>query len=234
MSKLTRRPPAPAAEHIAHSILALRGHKILLDTELARLYGVPTKRLNEQVRRNRERFPEDFMFQVNAEEFEALRSQFATSNAAPGRGGRRYRPYAFTEHGALMAANVLNSARAIEVSVYVVRAFMRLRETLAAHKDLAKTLQQLEKKTEALTLQHDTLAANTRAQFKQVSRQPPAQKQAPQWDSFCQMVLQQPMLLIRWKRCSAIPILPFSLVFQRGARVACIIVHLPWGAQHPI
>ena len=168
MSKLTRRPPAPAAEHIAHSILALRGHKILLDTELARLYGVPTKRLNEQVRRNRERFPEDFMFQVNAEEFEALRSQVATSNAAPGRGGRRYRPYAFTEHGALMAANVLNSARAIEVSVYVVRAFMRLRETLAAHKDLAKTLQQLEKKTEALTLQHDTLAANTRAQFKQV------------------------------------------------------------------
>jgi len=151
-----------------HSILALRGHKILLDTELARLYGVPTKRLNEQVRRNRERCPEDFMFQVSIEEFEALRSQFATSNAAPGRGGRRYRPYAFTEHGALMAANVLNSARAIEVSVYVVRAFMRLRETLAAHKDLAKTLQQLEKKTEALTLQHDTLAANTRAQFKQV------------------------------------------------------------------
>jgi phage regulator Rha-like protein len=168
VSKLTRRPPVPAAEDIAHSIVALRGHKILLDTELARLYGVPTKRLNEQVRRNRERFPEDFMFQVNAEEFEALRSQFATSNAAPGRGGRRYRPYAFTEHGALMAANVLNSARAIEVSVYVVRAFMRLRETLAAHKDLAKTLQQLEKKTEALTLQHDTLAANTRAQFKQV------------------------------------------------------------------
>jgi len=168
VSKLTRRPPAPAAEDIAHSILALRGHKILLDTELARLYGVPTKRLNEQVRRNRERFPEDFMFRVNAEEFEALRSQFATSNAAPGRGGRRYRPYAFTEHGALMAANVLNSARAIEVSVYVVRAFMRLRETLAAHKDLAKTLQQLEKKTEALTLQHDTLAANTRVQFKQV------------------------------------------------------------------
>jgi phage regulator Rha-like protein len=168
VSKLTRRPPVPAPEDIAHSIVALRGHKILLDTELARLYGVPTKRLNEQVRRNRERFPEDFMFQVNAEEFEALRSQFATSNAAPGRGGRRYRPYAFTEHGALMAANVLNSARAIEVSVYVVRAFMRLRETLAAHKDLAKTLQQLEKKTEALTLQHDTLAANTRAQFKQV------------------------------------------------------------------
>jgi hypothetical protein len=116
VGKLTRRPPAPAAEHIARSILALRGHKILLDTELARLYGVPTKRLNEQIRRNRERFPEDFMFQVSTEEFEALRSQFATSNEPPGRGGRRYRPYAFTEHGALMAANVLNSARAIEVS----------------------------------------------------------------------------------------------------------------------
>src|SRR2546422_10355547 len=103
------------------------------------------------------------MFQVSIEEFEALRSQFATSNAGPGRGGRRDRPYAFTEHGALMAANVLNSARAIEASVYVVRAFMRLRETPAAHKDLAKTLQQPEKKPEPPTLQHDTLDANPRA-----------------------------------------------------------------------
>ena len=140
----------------------------MLDADLAALYGVTTKRLNEQVRRNRERFPEDFMFQVSPAEFDALRSQFATSNAAPGRGGRRYRPHAFTEHGALMAANVLNSARAIEVSVYVVRAFVRLREILAAHKDLAKKLEELERKTEALALQHEHLAANTRAQFKQV------------------------------------------------------------------
>lgn len=100
----------------------LRGQKVLLDAELAALYGVTTKRFNEQVRRNRERFPADFMFQLTAEEHEALRSHFATSKTAPtGRGGRRYLPYAFTEHGAIMAATILNSPRAVETSVYVVR-----------------------------------------------------------------------------------------------------------------
>jgi len=154
------------AERIENRILLLRGQKVLLDADLAALYGVTTKRLNEQVRRNRERFPEDFMFQMSAAEFEALRSQSATSNV--GRGGRRYAPYVFTEHGAIMAANVLNSPRALEVSIYVVRAFVRLRETLAAHKDLAAKLAVLEQKTEALAFKHDTLAANTRAQLRQV------------------------------------------------------------------
>jgi hypothetical protein len=145
-----------------------RGEKVLLDADLGNLYGVVTKRLNEQVRRNPTRFPPDFMFQLTDQEFSRLRSQFATSKMHPGRGGRRYLPYAFTEHGALMAANLLNSSRAIEVSVYVVRAFVRLRETLAAHKDLARKLEELERKTEALALKHDALAAHTHAQFKEV------------------------------------------------------------------
>lgn len=97
----------------------------MLDSDLAGLCGVTTKRFNEQVKRNRDRFPADFRFWLNAGEMEALRSQFATSN--PERGGRRYLPYAFTEHGAIMAATVLNTSRAVEVSVYVVRAFIRLR-----------------------------------------------------------------------------------------------------------
>ena len=135
------------AEGIESRILLIRGHKVMLDSDLAELYGVTTKRLNEQVKRNRERFPEDFMFQLSEEESGSLRSQFATSS--PRRGGRRYRPYAFTEHGAIMAASVLNSARAVEVSVYVVRAFVKLREMLASHQELAQKLAELEQKIEA-------------------------------------------------------------------------------------
>jgi len=153
-------------ERIESRILLVRGHKVLLDADLATLYGVQTRRLNEQVRRNLARFPADFMFQLTDAEFELLMSQFATSN--PGRGGRRKRPLVFTEHGALMAATVLNSARAVEVSLYVVRAFVRLRETLATHKDLASKLHVLEKKTEALALRHDGFAASTRLQLRQV------------------------------------------------------------------
>jgi len=156
-------------ETITHRILLLRGQKVLLDSDLAELYGVPTKRFNEQVRRNLERFPADFMFQLSEEEFSALRSHFATSNEKPGgRGGRRYLPFAFTEHGAIMAATILNSPRATEVSVYVVRAFVRLREVLASNVELAKRLDDLERTTEALSMQHDTFARNTRAQLKQV------------------------------------------------------------------
>ena len=131
-------------EGIERSILLIRGQKVILDADLARLYGVTTKRLNEQVRRNQKRFPNDFMFRLTKQEVTALRSQFATSNV--GRGGRRYFPYAFTEHGAIMAANVLNSRKAIEVSVYVVRAFVRLRQILASHKELAHRLDELERK----------------------------------------------------------------------------------------
>jgi phage regulator Rha-like protein len=136
------------AERIERSILLIRGQKVLLDSDLASLYGVTTKRLNEQVKRNIERFPVDFMFQLNGEEHEALRSQIATLKTGRGQ-HRKYRPYVFTEHGAIMAANVLNSPRAIEMSVYVVRAFVRLREVLATHKDLARKLEELEKKYDA-------------------------------------------------------------------------------------
>jgi len=155
-------------ERIGARIIVVRGEKVLLDSDLAALYAVTTKRLNEQVRRNRKRFPQDFVFPLTDQEVAGLRSQNATSNTRAGRGGRRYAPYAFTEHGALMAANVLSSSRAIEVSVFVVRAFVRLRETLAAHKELAKKLEELERKTEALALKHDALAAGTRSQLREV------------------------------------------------------------------
>jgi hypothetical protein len=135
-------------ERIAGAILLVRGHKVILDSDLAGLYGVTTKRLNEQVKRSSERFPADFMFQLNAEEHQALRSQIATLKVGRGH-HRKYRPYVFTEHGAIMAASVLNSPRAIQVSVHVVRAFVRLREMLATHKDLARKLEELEKKYDA-------------------------------------------------------------------------------------
>jgi hypothetical protein len=153
-------------ERIAQAIVLVRGQKVLLDEDLATLYGVETRRFNEQVRRNLDRFPVDFMFQLDDTEYAALISQFATSK--PGRGGRRKLPLAFTEHGAIMAATVLNSPRAVEVSVYVVRAFVRLREVLTSSRELAAKLDALEQKTELLSLQHETFAGNTRAQLKQV------------------------------------------------------------------
>jgi hypothetical protein len=127
-------------------ILVVRGQRVMLDSDLAELYGVGTKVLNQAVKRNLERFPEDFMLQLTPEETRSLRSQTVTSNA--GRGGRRYPPYAFTEHGAVMLASVLNSPIAIEASIRVVRAFVKLRSILAAHKDLAKRLEALEQKTD--------------------------------------------------------------------------------------
>jgi hypothetical protein len=135
-------------ERIEQAILWMRGQKVILDADLAVLYGVTTKRLNQQVRRNIERFPADFLFQLTAEESEALRLQFATLKAGRGQ-HRKYAPLAFTEHGAIMAASVLNSPRAIQVSVHVVRAFVRLREVLATHKDLARKLEDLEKRYDA-------------------------------------------------------------------------------------
>lgn len=153
-------------DSISRRIALVRGQKVMIDHELADLYGVETRRLNEQVRRNAGRFPPDFMFQLTAAEYADLMSQIATSNA--GRGGRRKLPLAFSEHGALMAATVLNTSRAVEVSVYVVRAFVQLREVLATHLELAVKLEELEHKTELLALKHDSLALNTRAQLKQV------------------------------------------------------------------
>lgn len=154
-------------ESITHRILMLRGQKVLLDSDLATLYDVPTKRFNEQVKRNLERFPADFMFQLTEEEWESLRSQIATLKSGRGQ-HRKYMPYAFTEHGAIMAATILNSPRATEVSVYVVRAFVKLREVLASNAELAKRLDDLEQSTEAKAMQHDIFARNTRVQLKQV------------------------------------------------------------------
>jgi phage regulator Rha-like protein len=131
-------------------ILILRHQRVILDSDLAELYGVSVKRLNEQVRRNRERFPPDFMFRLAAKEDQILRSQIATSSQK--HGGRRYPPYAFTEHGAIMAATVLNSKRAIEMSVFVVRAFVRMREMLVKNRQLAAKINELDRRLET----HDT------------------------------------------------------------------------------
>ena len=152
-------------EHLEPLIVAIRGHRVVLDADLARLYGVDTKRFNEAFKRNRDRFPVDFAFQLTAEEFAELRSQIATSSSQPAdslednrsqfatgsHGGRRYLPWAFTEHGALMAANILRSARAVQMSVFVVRAFVRLREEVAANTSVFARLAEIERKL----LQHD-------------------------------------------------------------------------------
>jgi len=134
-------------EMIERKIYLIRGHKVMLDSDLAELYGVPTRRLNEQFKRNIARFPSDFMFQLSPEEAETLRSHFATSSSR--HGGRRYLPHVFTEQGVAMLSSVLNSERAIQVNIAIMRAFVKLREMIASHKDLAKKLYDLEKKYDA-------------------------------------------------------------------------------------
>lgn len=128
---------------VERAIFIARGRRVVVDSDLASLYGVTVSRFNEAVRRNAERFPTDFAFQLAREEYEALRSQTAISK--PGRGGRRYLPYVFTEHGAVMAAMVLNSPKAVEVSVDVVRAFVHLRQILSSNHQLAAKVADLEK-----------------------------------------------------------------------------------------
>lgn len=138
------KTPIPT-EVIEQKIHFIRGHKVMLDGDLAKLYGVPTKRLNEQVRRNIKRFPPDFMFQLTADEAKFLRSQNATLKT--GRGQHlKYLPYAFTEQGVAMLSSALNSERAIEVNILIMRTFVKLREMIASHKDLVKKLDELEKK----------------------------------------------------------------------------------------
>jgi len=129
---------------IERTIFTLRGVRVMFDADLAELYGVKTHRLNEQVKRNSARFPSDFVFQLAPAEYAGLISQSAISNA--GRGGRRGQPFAFSEHGALMVASVLNSPRAIEMSIFVVRAFAKLKRVLDAHRELADKLAELERK----------------------------------------------------------------------------------------
>ena len=146
-----------AVAAIAHRILVIRGHKVMIDADLAALYDVPTKRLNQQVKRNADRFPPDFMFQLTRDERDKVvancdhlsRLKFSSST-----------PYAFTEHGALMAASVLNTPRAVEVSLFVVRAFVQLRETLGAHKELASRLDELESRIERKFSSHDQAIAS--------------------------------------------------------------------------
>lgn len=135
------------AERIERAILLVRSQKVMLDADLAALYGVPTRRLNEQVRRNLRRFPADFMFQLRPAEVRILRSQFATSKR--GRGGRRYAPLAFTEQGVAMLSSVLHSQRAVQVNIEIMRAFVRLRLMLGSHADLARRLDALENKYDA-------------------------------------------------------------------------------------
>ena len=134
-------------EMIEQKIYLIRGHKVMLDSDLAEMYDVATKVLLQAVKRNLNRFPADFMFQLNYQEVAALRSQFVTSKS--GRGGRRYPPYAFTEQGVAMLSSVLNSERAIEVNIHIMRAFVKLRKMIASHKDLARRLDDLEKKYDA-------------------------------------------------------------------------------------
>ncbi len=142
-------------ERVERRILLIRGQKVMLDADLAELYGVETKALNRAVRRNLSRFPQDFMFQLTAKEFEglrfhfgtsSLRSQFVTSNP---RGGRRYLPLAFTKQGVAMLSSVLHSERAVQVNIAIMRAFVKLRQMLASHRHLARRLEEMEKKYDA-------------------------------------------------------------------------------------
>jgi len=155
---------APSSAALERLIYRLRGRRVMLDADLARLYGVATKRFNEAFRRNHDRFPADFAFQLTAQELSHLRSQFATSSSQDhestkesgpvvrSHGGRRYLPWAFTEHGALMVATVLNSPKAVAMSVYVVRAFVQMRDRLAANLAFAKRIAEIDR----TLLEHDS------------------------------------------------------------------------------
>ncbi len=142
MTALARRLPVSVGM-IERRIYVLRGQKVMIDTDLAELYQVSTANLNKAVKRNLTRFPEDFMFQLTAEEAESLRFQIGISNVS--RGGRRYAPFAFTEHGVVMLSSVLKSERAVQMNLLIVRVLVRLREMLATHKDLAHKMQELER-----------------------------------------------------------------------------------------
>lgn len=161
-----------AVEQIEPCILLVRGQRIMLDADLARLYGVTTKRLNEQVKRNRDRFPDDFMVQLSVAE---KREVVANCDHLKRLKFSRTRPYAFTEHGAIMAANVVNTPRAIQVGVYVVRAFVKLRAWLASHAELALKLAELERRVES----HDEAIRSLVAAIRQLMEPPPTPKRRP-------------------------------------------------------
>ncbi len=151
---------------IEQMIHFVRGHKVLLDSGLADLYGVTTEALNQSVRRNRERFPEDFMFRLTEQESQSLRSQIVISKK--GRGGRRYLPYVFTEQGVAMLSGVLHSKRAVQINIAIMRAFVKLRQLLATHKELSIKLEELERKLEG----HDEAIHNLFETIRQLLAPP--------------------------------------------------------------
>jgi len=171
-----RKRPARSLplDAIRDRILIVRGYKILLDSDLATLYGVETRRLNEQVRRNLERFPADFLIQLKPADVANLMSQNATSSW----GGRRKRPLAFTEHGAIMAASVLSAPRAVEMSVFVVRAFVALREAAAGHRELKQQLEALERHVNGRLAVHDDAIAEILSAIRALMA-PPASRKRP-------------------------------------------------------
>ena len=173
--KIIAKKLTASVEQIESRIFIIREQRVMLDADLAELYGIETKALNRAVKRNIERFPEDFMFQLTTEEFVGLRYQFGTSNIPSGRGGRRSLPYVFTEHGAIMAASVLNSTRAIEISVHVVRAFVHLRELVSGNKELAQKLNLLERKVGA----HDKAIAELINAIRQLMTPSATEKKRP-------------------------------------------------------
>ena len=164
MSLSTAPALAPLLQ-IERQILLIRGQKVMIDADLAALYGVPTKALNQAIKRNARRFPPDFMFQLSAEEKQEVVTN--CDHLAKLKFAKTL-PFAFTEHGAIQAANVLNSEQAVEMSVYVVRAFIRLRELVVSNKELAHRLDELESKADLIEVKHDNFEHNTRVQLKQV------------------------------------------------------------------
>ena len=160
-------------ETIAQHIVLIRGQKVLLDADLAALYGVETKVLLQAVKRNLERFPQDFMFELDTDEWQVLRSQSVTSNEKPaGRGGRRYAPYAFTEQGVAMLSSVLNSPQAVQVNIAIMRAFVKLRETLATNQELAHQFEELARKVNS----HDQAITGLIHTLRDLMKQPEPNK----------------------------------------------------------
>jgi len=166
-------------DQIDSMIRSIRGVRVMLDSDLAAIYGVSISRFNEAVKRNKNRFPADFMFQLTAEENASLRSQFAILKTGRGR-HRKYRPYAFTEYGALMAANILNSPRAVQMSIFVVRAFAKMREALLASPDLARKLAALEKKLTGRLDVHEAAIVKVLQDLMQILNPSPLPPDPPQ------------------------------------------------------
>ena len=163
-------------DQIGSMIRTIRGRKVILDSDLARIYGVPTKALNRAVKRNLERFPDDFIFQLTWKELENLKYQFGTSSF---HGGKRKLPYAFTENGAIMAANVLNSPEAVRMSVFVVRAFVKMRDLLGGTKELARQLADLEKKLTARLDVHESVIVDVLRRVMEILDPPPLPPEPP-------------------------------------------------------